>query len=569
MDKSDLERLLSQLSSETEWHVTQGLAGVSEALRRCTGELSNAKARIAECRSSEQRVVVCVRQGPRRLDEGLLSSFGLPSGSVVTLELCPDADAFNHGCLFGNGPEKGIFECEPARPIAIAGIEHLNNCALERIVSHIVAWRLGAERLTIFFGVPHPNLPKLREGLSRFVTPVVINVPSIHERRGDISYAIHEAAIMCGGGLDQFDHEAVEWMLSRSWQDDLREIDSVVRGIYHLRDQGTSVIRLNDVQNAVARYDARRRVVQPMSAGTREALWNQLQRLVAEANRDTTVLLGAPFFSLNTAPIQGDPLSSVWPELNFIRLVSWAYINFIEAAEPNLRCAMKLFHGVQMSPDRASHIREAIVCLRTFTQHHLQFSSTRDVLTIERACTWFERTIGQRQPAQEHFERSICCLLGELIELLRVITTFLGRVARDEFRDAILQQWRYLRETQWEKYRFEALLSDVLGDLGRTDLKAQVVTERLLPELQQRLLSCAEDADKVQVLRAFIESRISEDFPMQMPVTGGDIIGLGVPPSPIVSDILKKLRSHFDATNASREELLALARNLIGDRRGT
>ena len=76
---------------------------------------------------------------------------------------------------------------------------------------------------------------------------------------------------------------------------------------------------------------------------------------------------------------------------------------------------------------------------------------------------------------------------------------------------------------------------------------------------------CAENADKSQVLRSLIERKIAENFPREMPVTGKDILNLGVPPSSAVRNILNTLRERFKQTNATREELLAKAVTLVNE----
>ena len=144
--------------------------------------------------------------------------------------------------------------------------------------------------------------------------------------------------------------------------------------------------RLDDISGALTRWEGRRRARTAFDdQQDDQSLWLGVQRLTAEIDRRTMSLLGIPFFLYDTVPVHGDPVDIVWPELSFLQLVSWAYMKFIEAAEPNLRCILRLFTGVCMDAREVQAVRDDIVCLRTFAQHHLQFGSEHDKGTIERA----------------------------------------------------------------------------------------------------------------------------------------------------------------------------------------
>jgi phage shock protein A/cell division septum initiation protein DivIVA len=259
------------------------------------------------------------------------------------------------------------------------------------------------------------------------------------------------------------------------------------------RKQQDAERRLADIEGQLAVIDSNRIALTAMQRSA-EVMGETDGNLGANLNRlqeKVTSLYGDVEAELRCEDEPGDPVGCVWPELTFLRLVSWAYVKFIEAAEPNLRCIMKLFHGVQLDADRVEEIRGTIVSLRTFAQHHLQFSSQHDQGTIERACSWFERHIARRQPEVEDLERCVHCLLHDITVMLEVIAMFFHRVERDDFRDVIIQQWRHMRETQGERHRFEAIVAEVIQTIGREELDARVITDRLLQQICSNASQCA------------------------------------------------------------------------------
>jgi hypothetical protein len=246
-----------------------------------------------------------------------------------------------------------------------------------------------------------------------------------------------------------------------------------------------------------------------------------------------------------------------------MRLISWAYITFVEAAEPSIRIVARLGNGVRVRVDGLTAVRSNVAALRTFEQHRLDVGSSHDKETISLACDWYDRACGHRQPENEDFERCIAQLLAELVAALETVGVFLRAVATDEFRDLIVRQWRNLAEQQWPKHRYETLVAAVIDRLGRRDLRPEVVTQRLLSSMQQTLAATSDDVDREAVILAHIERQIREEFPREMPIDGRDIVAMGVPPSAKVGNVLGQLKAHFAANDSSREELLVLARQLI------
>ena len=245
-----------------------------------------------------------------------------------------------------------------------------------------------------------------------------------------------------------------------------------------------------------------------------------------------------------------------------MRLVSWAYMKFIEEADPNLDLALKFFIGLGRGPEREAILgfKELVGRLRTFDQHRLKYGSEKDQKTLHTAQSWFERACGSRLPSDQHFERCILALLQEIDGVLRSLVAFLTALERDEYRDTILGQWQDGRTRAWPKHAYAKLVSDVLEDLGRADLRPDVVTDRLLPALQRQLEVLADGADKGRCLRAWLERQIPVDFPSPPLFNGDDLRALGYTPGRELGVMKKHLDELASKGGVSREELLEIAR---------
>jgi hypothetical protein len=77
--------------------------------------------------------------------------------------------------------------------------------------------------------------------------------------------------------------------------------------------------------------------------------------------------------------------------VNLARLVSWSYMTLIEAADPNAKIIMRLAQGLRLGMEGLAFASKTAGALRTFEQHRLEASSSRDKATISSACEWYEQ----------------------------------------------------------------------------------------------------------------------------------------------------------------------------------
>ncbi len=550
MELSDYNALLDAIQRPNEWKLVAGLVGTSAAIREFAAVLATAQARFGQDPDGAHLLVVFRAPGCARLDNAIRELLGLGGATLVVLRRA--APFYNEGILFGVGTRKGV-----------QGLEHIDERALGRLACHLRHWR-GPRTLTVLLVGFHPGHESIITAHRDWKHAAQLKLPPLVVRREDIPWALHVAAEDCGGGLNDFPADALDVLMRYDWPGDLEELATFVRRLYAAhaatRRRSFGKHELQEALGGAAGFTE--------SQETPLHLWGRIQNLVQECDRRTVLLMGTPFFLDGTLPAQAAPLSSEWPEVNLARLVSWSYMTFIEAAEPSAKIIVKLAQGLHLSMGGLALARQTAVALRTFEHHRLEAGSTHDKTTMSTACDWYQQACGRRQPELEDVERCISRLQLDIIRGLEDIVAFLQAVAGDEFRHVILQQWRGFAEKQWPKHRYDFLVAEVIGQLGRADLRPEVVSEKLLTSLQSALAVTADGSDKESVIRALIERKILSEFPREMPVDGRDIIELGIQ-GPAIAQVLSQLRSDFVANNSSRESLLVLAKEVVEKSRST
>ena len=136
---------------------------------------------------------------------------------------------------------------------------------------------------------------------------------------------------------------------------------------------------------------------------------------------------------------------------------------------------------------------------------------------------------------------------------------FLTDLERDEYRQTVLDQWQAARERSWPRFAYERLVNRALVHLGRSDLKPDVVTDRLLPSLQKQMDILADDVDTARWLRNWLERKIQADFPSPPLVDGDDLMELGYRPGRELGAMKKRLNDLAAEGGYSREQLLDMA----------
>ncbi len=563
MDQSDLDRILAQLDDKSSWLHLGALAGQSQLLRQFTERVQELGS-VHESRTQSSAIILTRTGRSEQVDNALVSALGF--SDTLRINLHSGSNVYNHCELFGMGLRPGIFEA-PDSAIVIRGVECLNTEAVDRLYQQAQIWLAQRLKHLLLIGEPTETTEQVTTAFTDAAQTVSLELPDLAKRTEDLPFVFHFAAALNHGGLDQFSVEAVRELMRHPWTGGLAQVENMIRGMYVKVRKFDADSRFTDEDVRIRIADAAPRQARHTEQGQLHdsiALWREVQDTCDDVDRLTTSLASFPFFAAGAAATTQSPLGMHWPELDFLRLVSWAYATFIEKAEPNLRCVQKLFGGQQMSPDKVLAIRDSIVRLRTFLQHSLQYSSDHDQETIQYASQWFQNAVGRSRPDLEDYEDCIRALLLQIHELLNDLLKFLRRVNEDEFQEMTLVQWKRRRETSWPRCQYEAIVGTAIKHLGRSDLKTSVVCDSMLSEMRERLKATTEDDDRERILLSLTEERITDRYPKQLPVTGTDLLELGVHKGPEVGEMLSKLREcHKQNAAIGRDELLSRARQML------
>lgn len=531
------------------------LAGHSEALTSFVSCLKQPSMLAAEVLLIEHN---CHHD---RIDFGIMRELGLHELEVVDLEC--GATTHNLMALFGRCGNASPFE-KTGSTVAIRGLSNAKLETIDRIFNHWNAWRSKKTRL-VLLSQPSDQTEHVKALIEDFNSEYQ-RVPPLVERPSDIPYEIHRCAQSHSGGLDQFELGAIRELNQHNWGRDIFELEFVISKMYLAKGSSEEVLFSNeDVENALLRLSETRteKIFRLGKFSPRES-WQSIDENLSEIDSRCTAIIGVPFLNRNNMPNIESPLKTTEPELQFLRLVSWAYTTLCERSSPHMKVVVKNLHVYNIEKAGLSQCLDDIQKLRTFYQHSMEYSSEHDQETLAKTNDWFRKAIGRTYPELSDFEPCINFLLAEISKSANTILEFLKKLQKDELSEAtIIKKWKHENETSWPKHKIESLVDSTILRIGRSDLNGRAVTEKLLREIQQRLSVAAIDSNLEQVVIDIVENALYTKFKPSMPVGSKEIIALGVEPGPRLGEIIEKLRGEFDNGTTDKDLLLDLAREMI------
>lgn len=251
------------------------------------------------------------------------------------------------------------------------------------------------------------------------------------------------------------------------------------------------------------------------------------------------------------------------PELAFIRTVSWLYVQFIEAGGINVRFLQKRFrpYGVE---DRNSNLLDLVVCLRTYYQHNLNYEVKRDIAVVDVCEEWFRRVCGTAIPHEpRHYELSLEQLLGSAIEFVGACANCLRGIEIDPDSDVVVNEWRQQRRLDVQPEEFDAIVTAAARDLGMSQVDPVKLRRRFYDQWRTKLQVLRDDSDIAFESRRLVEDALIKMDLASPPVTGSDILALGITPGPRVGELLRLAHRWFADGVKAREEILQRLRDLI------
>lgn len=246
-------------------------------------------------------------------------------------------------------------------------------------------------------------------------------------------------------------------------------------------------------------------------------------------------------------------------EAGFLRVVSWLYVTYREAAGINIEFLKERLSAYGLDPDGdASAHYTNVYNLRTFLQHNLDPARSRN-RQVQEACTiWFKEQCGTPAPAEEsHWANCLQAMLREAGYFFEAVRECIRRIERDESRDQILREWSFRRSRYHPPQEFDRVISIVANDMGREHLDAPRFRKRFYDAWTKDLQTRQPDYDFDTEARKLIEHALLSETAPVLPITGHDIIAeFGIDPGVRVGELLASARNVYEASPCSSADLL-------------
>ncbi|MBE9156392.1 hypothetical protein IQ265_06055 [Nodosilinea sp. LEGE 06152] len=276
-----------------------------------------------------------------------------------------------------------------------------------------------------------------------------------------------------------------------------------------------------------------------------QSLLNRQQTLNKFATQlDNSIQL----FGLASIPLSQD---SLW-ECQFQRLVSWLYVLYWEfGKKADIQFLIDLFQAYGLDPDGLCREHPKLVrALRTIAQHSVvSHNSEPDRRTHQVCQKWFDSTCRLLAPSEDK-DWQICLLqlVNEAEKFFDALHQCLLFIKDDESCNEMLEQWKLRREKRLSPWDYDALIRELMSDLGIEGQK-QVTTIRKRYQSQwDRYLQSLTNSDdfKENVKRCILDTLLDKTE-ILMPLGTDDIIQV----------------FHVEAGDREIGKLLGLARNLF------
>lgn len=238
-------------------------------------------------------------------------------------------------------------------------------------------------------------------------------------------------------------------------------------------------------------------------------------------------------------------------ELAFIRAASWLYVHYFESGRIGVRFL------IRRSAREDEHMT-LVHALRTWSQHHLDPTSQRDIQISITCESWFDGRCGTRLPrTEEHWGTLLESLLAEAANFLAKLVDLVSAIESSEECDIICKQWEDRLKRDWPAHRYHGIISAVASDIGRTELDPITFYNRIGQVLRDRLSELSDDCDFETEVRKLVERALLTETASVLPITGLDVMNsFSLGPGPEVGRLLAGARKLYEDEPCNRETLL-------------
>ncbi len=294
-----------------------------------------------------------------------------------------------------------------------------------------------------------------------------------------------------------------------------------------------------------------------MDTATPDALLMGLIRLKDEVNTVSGRLSAGECVVFRAHSLPMPRFSS--PELGFLLTVSWLYVLYFEAGKTSLDFLKERIQVYKLDPEE--YIIEHIYTvgrIRTYLHHNLYPEVQRDRDTLETCEKWLEKRCQTRIPTDdEQWYNCLISLLQEAKICLEMLRNCIREIEKDELREQIILIWNARLEQSHLPEEFDALIFQVVTDLGRDSLNIKALRRRYYDKWMRELHKLSQGYDFSIEARKLIESTLLYELTPTLPLTSRDIIlELQIPTGKIADDLLQLAKILYDREPCSRERLL-------------
>lgn len=247
------------------------------------------------------------------------------------------------------------------------------------------------------------------------------------------------------------------------------------------------------------------------------------------------------------------------PELGFLLTVSWLYVLYFEAGKASLDFLKERFQVYTLDP--AGHVADHIHIvgrIRTYLHHNLYPEVQRDRHTLEISEKWLEKHCRTRIPTNdEQWYKCLIALLQESKMSLETLRDCIREIEKDESREQIILTWNARLKQYHLPEEFDALIFQVVNDLGRESLDVRALRRRYYDKWVRELHKLSSGYDFSIEARKLIESTLLYELTPALPLTSRDIIlELRIKTGKIADELLQLAKTLYDREPCSRERLL-------------
>jgi hypothetical protein len=289
-------------------------------------------------------------------------------------------------------------------------------------------------------------------------------------------------------------------------------------------------------------------------SGTEAEGFDALHRRFARLN-DLGTLAG---FGQLFPPVTPRPPNGAFPELDFIRFVSWLYAHWHEAGRVSVGVmypATEVFNTDAV--ELLSEHLNIVASHRTLLHHDLGGEILRGGDTRSRCEAWFNVACGTPEPThQDGWRLAFAALCDEARLALEAIEAALQRLSADASIEDWVKRWQLANDRQLDDGDLDSRVGALASQMGIGPLRVPEFRRRFRAGWSEQVRFCP-TPEITRTLDRAIASDLLRHAQRQHPLTPDDVIEhLGLAQGIMVGDAMRMARNIFDASPCPKDELL-------------